>query len=219
MKLSFVSRAVAVLALSAAAFVPAQASLIDFEDVVPSLGDPSFSSGGFDIASGGTGFSGVDTADAFVFGNAPANSQGQFIFGLNTDSLTLTNGGNAFRLFKFDASFIAPLGGLGAGISAGQLRVDAVGAGGEILSDVLDFSVSDAFGNFNFTNMLAGNVTSALIVSATFSACVYTDTGCSFADNQAQFALDNIQIPEPGSVALTLAALGLLAATRRRQSI
>jgi MYXO-CTERM domain-containing protein len=225
---SFVRRTLTATVLMAACTAPSFATVVNFEDVAPALfsAPDSVSSGGYRFASSGAGFSGVDDAGAFVFGNAPANSAGQFLFGLNADGLTMTaSAGGAFRLDGFDASFIAPLGGLGASIAAGQLRVDAIGAGNEIVFEFFDFSLSDSFGNFNFSSFNTGSVGNLDLTSATFTACVFDGIGgCSFTDPQAQFALDDIRIaddlriPEPGTGALALVALGILTAFRRRSA-
>lgn len=221
MKRFVLNRVLAAVALSAAVALPAQAGYVDFEDASPTIfAGTSESSGGFSFASSGTGFSGIDSATGFALGNAPANSSGQFLFGLNTDGLTMTaDGGGVFEVFGFDFSFVAPLPSLGAGLSAGQLHIEAMMAGGSLFMDDFDFGLSDTNGNWNFSSVTTGALASG-VTSVSFSACVYDGNGgCSFTDQLAQFAIDNIHVPEPGSVALTLAALGLLAATRRRQTL
>ncbi len=218
MKRFVLNRVLAAVALSAAATLPAHAAGVDFEDVLPTLFGPgsSISSGGLDFASSGPGFSGVDNAGAFLFGNAPANSDGQFLFGLNADVVTMTWGGIAFCLEGFNFGFVAPLGGLGAGISAGMLHMVANTVGGVVSGD-FDFGVSDVSGNWGFESAVTNL---AGVTSVSFSACVYDGQGgCDFNSNLAQFAIDNIRLPEPGSALLALAALGLLAGTRRRQSL
>ena len=221
---TLLSRALTVAMLSLAACLPAQASLIDFEDALPTLfAGGAIASGGSKFASTGSGFSGVDSAGAFVYGNAPSNSDGQFLFALNGDGLTMTDsGGGAFRLWSFDASFIAPLGGLTPNASAGQLHLNGISAGGQALSEFFDLGLSDANGNFGFSSFYANALGSGGLLSVTFTACVYQSGGsCSFTDPflQPQFALDNIKVPEPGSTALLMAAFGALALVRRRQSI
>ncbi len=220
MKRLVLNRVFAALALSAAAVLPAQAAFVDFEDVSPTLGSgTSVISGGMSFASSGAGFSGIDNAGAFVFGVAPPNSSGQFLFALNTDVLTMTrDGGGSFRIHGFDASFLPPVLGLGAGLSAGMLHIEAISTGGGLITEDVDLGLSDAFGNWNFSTFNISALASG-VTSISFSACVYDGVGCSFADPLAQFALDNINVPEPTSAVLTLAALGLLAATRRRQSL
>ena len=219
MKRLMLNRVFAAIAVSAAVALPARAVVVDFEDVAATLFNASsISSGGLDFASSGAGFSGVDSAAAFVFGNAPANSSGQFLFALNTDTLTMTQGGNAFRLLGLDASFVAPLGNLGVGLTAGMLHVVAT-TGSGVITDDFDFGLSDATGNWNFS-AVSNSAWASGVTSVSFSACVYVGlAGCSFTDSLAQFALDNIHVPEPTSAVLALAALGLLAATRRRQSL
>jgi PEP-CTERM motif len=218
MKRSVLKHAITALAMASSAALSAHADVINFEDVVPNLGLPSYSSGGYDFASGGTGFSGVDNATAFsLFANAPTNSSGQFLFALNNDELTMSQGGASFRLQGFDFAFVPPVQ-FSAGTSAGRLVVEAMTAGG-LITDEIDFGLSGASGAWSFltanTNALASGVT-----SVKFTACLYDGLGgCARDVGLSQFALDNMRVPEPGSVALTLAALGLLVATRRRQSL
>lgn len=205
--------------------MPARAALVDFEDVAPTLfSASSIASGGFDFASAGTGFSGVDSAGAFVFGNAPVNADGQFLFMLNGDGMVMREStGERFYLRGFDASFIAPLGGIGAGILPGELHLAGKQKDGTILTDVVSFSASDANGDFSFGSFGSGALTNQWLLEVGFAACIYQNDGsCSFdaLDTPPQFALDNINahVPEPASALLVILALGVAGAAARRRS-
>jgi len=209
-----------------AATMPVQAAPVDFEDVTPTLfSGTAISSGGFDFTSSGTGFSGVDSAGAFIFANAPPNATGQFLFMLNSDGMNMkrTDGGGFF-LTAFDAAFIAPLGGIGNSASPGELHVDAEQTDGDAVSETFLFSAADLSGNFNFTHFLASVLGAEALKFADFSACIYqTDNTCSFdaLDVPPQFALDNINAvaaAEPATVALALGGLAIMALRRRRQT-
>lgn len=216
---------IAVASLYLLQAMPAQAGIIDFEDVTPTLisGGQSLVSGGYRFTSDGFGFSGVDNASAFsAFANAPANADSQFLFGLNNDGLLMEGeSGGSFTLEGFDFSFIAPLGGLGANINAGALLVIGEGLSGSVF-EFFDFPVSNLDGNFLFGSVgLAqlGSLASVEFQAVTFLACVYqADGSCSFdaLDIPAQFALDNIRVPEPGTIFLMLTGLAALGVSRRR---
>ena len=209
---------------SLSAVLPAQANVIDFEDVLPTLFQgTAIASRGFDFTSDGSGFSGVDIAGAFVFGNAPANADGQFLFMLNGDGMLMRpSNGQLMVLSSFEASFIAPLGGLGSGILPGELHVFGLKVDGGLVVDDFSFTASDTNGDFAFSSFGAGALSGMLLQQVFFAACVYDGNGCSFSPLQLtppQFALDNInaQIPEPASVMLVILALGAAGASARRR--
>ena len=90
---------------------------------------------------------------------------------------------------------------------------------GGLFSQNWDFAETTGGDGF----VTAGPLSQA-VQSVSFRACFYDGIGgsCTAAtNNEGQFALDNIRadIPEPASLALVLAALGVAgASTRRRQS-
>ena len=218
-----------VAALSLAWAVPAAAEVVDFEDVAPTLfTDASIVSGSFRFTSDGFGFSGVDDASSFVFGQAPHNAgTSRFLFALNTDGLDMrTTNRDRFRLRSFDYAFVAPFAGLGSeGATPGELLVVGEKRGGGSVFASFGFPVANLDGDFGFGRLdLAGtDFDGVSLVSASFFGCIYVEGGsCSFVgdDVPPQFALDNIStfvVPEPGSAVLMFGALaGLYAARRRR---
>jgi len=224
MMLKSLVRGVAALTLAAAALAPAQAGVIDFEGVTPDLFSASaITVGDFRFESDGFGFSAVIDAPSFVFGNAPTNAQGQFLAMLNNDGMVMSRtDGAAFRLVGLDYAFLAPVPGLGLpGQSAGQLYVLADLVGGQVGLEIIDFPAADANGDFGFASTNLGSLFGQAVTAVGFFGCIYTGTSCSFSalDLPAQFAIDNIKIPEPSAAALALLALGLAAATRRRRTV
>jgi hypothetical protein len=218
---------VAAAALNLAWAVPAQAAFVDFEDVAPQLfSGSSVDSGGFRFTSDGFGFSGVDSSEAFsAFGNAPTNAQGQFLFALNNDGISMTSvSGSPFTLVGFDFAFIPPLGEIGTpGASPGELYVLGLTATSGLVFDVFSFGAADENGNFGFTSAFFGadsGFRTNELLEVAFFGCIYTDATCSFDDVfvPAQFALDNVQVPEPATGVLMLGAIAGLAVARRRRA-
>lgn len=201
----------------------ASAAPVNFEDVTPTLvSGSSVSSQGYKLTSSGNGFSGVDNASGFsAMGNAPANANSQFLFALNNDRITLSReDGQKFSLFGFDAAFIPPYGGIGANIDAGELWLLG-DTGNGMVADAFWFGLSDQDGSWNMSAYQTQNLLNTAVSSITFLACVYDDTGCNFSSDQfvlPQFALDNLNVPEPGTLVLAALALGAVGVTRRRRN-
>ncbi|UMR28378.1 NF038120 family PEP-CTERM protein [Massilia sp. MB5] len=161
----------------------------------------------------------------------PSGNLSKYFAGLNDGALVVTRDyGAAFRLDGLDFGFIAPVGDLPDG-GYGQLRLTGVAADGSQISDALDFAGQDATGKFKFSNWLASSAFAGISLrSLSIDACLFTDVGdCvnSAADpagNQAQYALDNLQVtavPLPATPALMLlglAGMGLVARRKRQRA-
>jgi len=213
-------------ALSTAAIAPAQADLVTFDDMNPNVfgvGD-SFTSGGFAFTADLAGFGVVDNSAGFVFGNAPTNATSQFYAGLNDGGLTIRAlYGQSLAVDGFEFSFVPAVAGLfPPGEVPGYLVASYVTLAGVIGEELFEFSAADADGLFAFSGVGqagTGGLTQYL-KSVTFFACVNFDGQCFYpAENQAQFAIDNIyaRVPEPGSLGLALLGLGLMAGVGRRR--
>lgn len=220
------------IALAAAAIsfaLPAQADPIDFETVPPSIYFPgeSFIVDGFLFTFDDQAIGVVDSSVGFFFGNAPSNAEGQFLSSLLGGVTVKDDTGELFQIAGLDFAFIAPFAGVGTpGSTAGQLYLTGVSSNGTMFSQYVDFPVADGDGNFAFSTLSFAQLDAAFLqplLSLSLSSCVYTEQGnCVFGDNLAQFAVDNIvlgasAVPEPGTLALVLLALGMIGVARRRQ--
>lgn len=234
MKMSRIFGAVAGAAmLSLSGVQTAGAGVVTFDDLTPDIyfGDTDFSSGGFAFTAtsfltppGGLVGS-VDTAAGFMFGNAPTNAVDQFYAGLNDGALRMTTGNDrALLLSGFDFSFIPAVPGFYVDYSPGALVVQFETWSGEIKLKFFEFPKGDPDGLFAFQSIGAADLgeLGQALRSATFFACIYANEGCiNPAGNEAQFALDNIyaSVPEPGSLALLVLGLGLMAGAARRRTV
>ena len=218
-------------ALGTMALTPTQAAVVTFDDLAPNLfvAGESFSSGGFKFAPDSglhqfllpNGFTVVDTAVAYAA--PPTGNATQFAGVLNDGSVTMTSSSD-FTLAGFDFGFIAPVPGSTG--SVGMVVIAAVPTNGGLLFDAFDFGQANQSGNwaFNTASLANSAIAGRFLTSVTFYACLYDggpNNSCTYpALNLAQFAIDNIttQIPEPGSLALAVAAVCLAVAARRRRA-
>ena len=223
------------VSLATALAVPALASTLSFEGVGAGTilfpGD-SINEGGFELTA--TYSAGVvDTREAFGPGTgldlaAPLGNPSQFFIGLNDAGISLkASDGSVFGLAGFDFAFVSALTGLFAmGEQAGLFLADYLKEDGSTGLGSWSFGAADGGGNFSFISAgLAdmGGLASG-IREVEFYACTFDIAGaCTFGDNFSQFALDNIRnnvpagtVPLPGTLALTLLALGLAGGLRAR---
>jgi hypothetical protein len=216
----------AALAFSGAAM----AGTVTMEDVTPGtilfVGD-SFSQAGVTLTVTGSASS-IDTPAAFGAGvgldaAAPKGNNTQFFIGLNDATVTLKDsGGGTFRIAGFDFGFVAALTRLfNPGDVAGALVAAYETATGATGFETWSFGAADAQGEFSFITAGAGDVgaLSGSLNSVAFFACTSDNAGlCVHPNNNfGQFALDNIKVPEPGSLALAVLALGIAGGVRARR--
>lgn len=186
-------------------------------------------------AAGFVGSTGVIAKANDEFGcnvaSCPSGASGNYLGILNDGAVRISLDGSVgigFTLRGLDFAFIAPLVGM-PNASYGQLLLNGVTTSGTAISAVLDLPGQNAARNFVFANgLLDAGFFSSILSSVTINACVYdADFACtnsvdSPAMNQAQFAVDNLQlnvVPEPSTaLLLALGIVGLGAASRRRST-
>jgi len=225
-------------AISLAAFCPAHANVVTFDDAPTGLDSifedgQTFVSGGFRFAPTalflpavpGTLVGAISDAASMLFGAPPTNADGRFYAGYNDGGVTMTTGSDrALFVDGFDAAFVPFVPGFYAeGSFAGLLvafyeEFNSAASGFE----VFDLAAADANGEFEtvtITGAGLGALQDRALASVTFFACVFEGVSCFNPStfNDAWFALDNIsaRVPEPPTWLLVASLLGLLVARRR----
>lgn len=229
----------AAIALTGAA--AAHATLVTFEDPTDNflfLDGDAFTQQGVgmvaqNLAADG-GFAGalVNGADPGGCGTltCPTNNASTYYAAVDAGILRLGGAmGPAMRLFNFQAAFLGANGEILPGIS-GLLGVEADRADGSFAFSRFALNGPDANGNLGFATFDGddeirvdgtGSVFDGGFVQYFFFAytCDASINCQAFSDNRAQFAIDNIAIPEPSSwllAGLSLGAAGF--ATRRSRA-
>ena len=213
--------------LSLAAATAAQAGTITFEATSPALYD-TYSEGGFDFAVV-NGFANIDTVAAYGPGTgldlaAPRGNATQFMGVLGDALLTMeASDGSLFRLAGLDIAYVSPLTRLFApGEAAGLFLALYELADGSVDLLSWDFGAADANGEFGFLSLGLGDmgILASGVRSLAFGACAYDGIGgCVQASGGfSQFAIDNVTVPEPGTLALLGLGLAAAAAARRRRT-
>jgi hypothetical protein len=224
-------RALCAISLAAAAAVPAQAVTVSFNTVTPGtivLPGESVTEGGYTFTAF-DGFGVVDTAAAFGPGTGldlagPTGNPGPFYIGLNDSYVQMRAvGGVGFTLQGFSFGFVSALTNLfNPGDVPGLLVAEYEKINGSTGSEFFSFGAADAAGKFSFRSVNAAGLggLSGSLRFVDFYACTADGSGQCAAVNSnfSQFALDTINVPEPGSLALALAALALTAGFTRRKA-
>ncbi len=178
----------------------------------------------------GAQITGADAGNCQVAA-CPTGNSSKYYAGLNDGALVFNRtDSTGFKVGGMDIAFVAPVGGL-QNFSYGQLVVTGTLVGGGTISESANFPGQNNNGEFTFANWVLGSgFQHAALTSMTVSACMFdANNVCANsldnpAFNQAQFAIDNVNVtavPEPSSVlmlAAGLAGLGLFARRRNKQA-
>jgi hypothetical protein len=217
-----------------AALAPAHADILTFDAQSPALlsGGDTLAEAGFVLtalegpytaANGITSLVGavLDAGSCADIG-CPAGDGTRYYAGLNDGGVRLSRGdGRAFEFAGLDFGFVAanPLSG-----TTGQLLVTGSWGGGSTTL-ALDFPASDGAGNYVFAPGALSGFAGLQLTSVEIHACIFSDGTCvnsleQSAFNEAQFALDNLNVtvspvPEPSAWLALLAGLPLVLRRRR----
>jgi hypothetical protein len=184
------------------------------------IGMYSTKAGALDTDLVGSLVDGTDVANTCSGLVCPTNNNTQFMVALNDGlpDITLATGA-AFDVQGFRASYVAAAGDV---IQATALILRLVGfdaVGGVVFTE--DFGLAGPTnGVYSFRNYtVSGANKSKQINELAFYGYACDVTGnCSRALDKAQFAIDDIAVPEPTSLALVGLALTGLVTLRRRQN-
>ena len=156
---------------------------------------------------------------------APNGNASPFYVGLNDSFVRMTAIDNhVFRLVGLDLGFVSALTNLfNPGEVPGFLIAAYENASGGLGSEIFSLGAADAMGEFSFRTVGQSGIGALAngVRVIDFYACTADATGnCAPLNNNfSQFALDNLLVvPEPGSLALALAALALTAGFSRRRA-
>jgi hypothetical protein len=226
----------AALVAAAALAAPAHATILDFEGLAgPVGGTETISYGNLNVGfyanveGDGAGYlvGNYYNDNAFACDPAyqacPTGNGSTWYGGLNDSYIDISsNDGSPFRIASFDASFIGGNAALGSYPSTpAVLRVQGFRADRSYL--VQDFVLGGATpAGFPFQHFTtSGAFGSETFVDAYIFAFACNGAGecTAFDSDRAQFGIDNIEVPEPGTFAMMgLGLMGLAGARRRRQS-
>jgi hypothetical protein len=221
---------------------PARADVIGFDTMPASnyLSGTTLSEAGFNMkliegpvaaSFGYVGATGVIEDSSSPFGcdiaACPSNAQGNYLAVINDGAVELRRGDFlAFSIVGLDFSFLPLLAGL-PNFNYGRLQLSGTKLDGTSVNIALDFPGQDGNGNFMFGPATLDAAFRATAFGAlTINACAFDgDLNCvnsldNPAFNQAQFAIDNIDVrvlPEPSSYLLMGLGLGALALGARRR--
>ncbi|AMC35462.1 NF038120 family PEP-CTERM protein [Janthinobacterium sp. B9-8] len=195
----------------------AQASIINFDSLKGDIfegGDIVKADPLFNLTVLGDGMAGaIASASTCSILDCPSGNNTPYYLGLNDGGLQISNQ-LGFKLSSFSSSFASPLAA-NLPFSVANLIVSGTGLRGETFSDRFTLSGQNTNGNWTFSDFQY-TASNRVFKTLSFAACLTTVTGecVPFSNNQAQFAIDNINVaavPEPAE--WLLMALGLAGIT------
>ncbi|GAA4030690.1 NF038120 family PEP-CTERM protein [Actimicrobium antarcticum] len=210
--------------------MPLAQATVNFDSIGPDIygaGD-TFSENKFTMSVLGDGFAGaiLDGADPYAcfIAACPVGNSSHYYAGLNDSTISFARSdAGGFKMTSLDFAFLAPVtGNIFGGV--GRLQLSGVTQAGGLFSLSRDFP-EQINGAYAFSTWALGpTFSSAIFRSVSVNACLFDgEGGCVLpSGNQAQFALDNVNVsavPEPATYAMMGLGLMVLAgAARRRRS-
>jgi hypothetical protein len=170
----------------------------------------------------GSILNGTDLASTCAGLTCPSNNSTTFLAGLNDGLFAIGAVGDAlFRFAGFDASFI---GAQGVALPAvpGLVRLQGVRADNTSITQTFNLGGPSSTGALSFRSYATTGAFSTTLFQYVYLfgfSCNTAGACAAFSNDQAQFAIDNINvnaIPEPSTWALMLGGLAAAAAVRRR---
>lgn len=166
--------------------------------------------------------------DACTITACPIDGDGVYYAGLNDGALRITStlANSWFRLQGLSFAFVGPIGGM-LDFSYGRLVLNGTTSANNKITNSYDFPGQNPSGAFVFSDLAVDNAfSSAVLTSLTINACLFDGNGAclserDFTQNQAQFAVDNInlaEVPEPATIGLMLMGVAGFTAARRRKA-
>ncbi|MEJ2795373.1 NF038120 family PEP-CTERM protein [Iodobacter sp. LRB] len=202
----------------------AQASIINFDSLKGEIyegGDNVQADPSFKLSVLGEGMAGaIASADTCAIIDCPGGNDTPYYLGLNDGGLRISND-TGFTLSSFSSSFTSPLLA-NIPFSVANLIVLGKGIGGESFIDRFTLPGQNSNGQWSFSDFQY-TTNNRVFTEISFAACLTTEAGAcvAFGNNQAQFAIDNINVaavPEPAEWLLMALGLASITMMMRRKS-
>lgn len=171
----------------------------------------------------GSILNGTDLADSCAGLVCPTNNSGTFLASLNDGIFIVGSTDSAlFRFAGFDASFIGAAG-VALSSSPGAVRLQGFRADNTFLTQTFFLSGPSSTGALGFGRYATTGAFATTLFAQVYMfgfACPLVGNCSAFSTNQAQFAIDNLNvnpIPEPSTWMLMIGGLIAAAVVARRR--
>jgi hypothetical protein len=203
----------------------AQASVLNFDAMAHDMydGGDLLKDSSFDFTVVGGGMAGAITNSASCeIIDCPKGNNSNFYLASNDAGLKITHSDKlGFMLSSFESSFVAPVA-QHIPFSVAKLIVSGRDMNDMSFADYFDLPGQNAAGNWTFTQFNFANP-DRIYKEVSFLSCLTTTSGdcISNGNNQAQFAIDNINVtavPEPAEWLLMMLGLASITMVMRRKN-
>ncbi len=203
----------------------AQASILNFNAMAADVfgGGEVLKESSFDITVVGDGMAGaIANSGSCSVLDCPVGNDTNYYLTSNDSGLTISQSDNFGFLFSsFESSFVAPVQA-NIPFSVARLLVSGHDINNVSFSDFFDLPGQNMAGNWTFTQFNFANP-NRIYKDVSFFSCLTTTSGdcVSNGNNQAQFAIDNINVtavPEPAEWLLMALGLATISMVMRRKN-